>query len=336
MKMKITYKDVGQGDSILLEWEEDGAHKIGIIDCNLKGRLNPVLKHIRDAKYKIIEFIILSHPHRDHYSGMLQLLKYCEKEKIVIKALAHTLMLAGNTKFWKYFEVASSDTRQLSKLIRKWKELRIQGIISQMVALIDGKPFRISQKLTLECLSPSHNDAEIYQTIVQNDADVNTKAASQAANHLSTVFKMQFSDCSVLFTSDAESSALEGIIEREIDCLEETVFHLCQLPHHGSNNNHYPGFWNLIKTAEVKHAIVSAGEHKSYDHPSIEVIKSFHDDGYLIHCTNIVNGMNEYVELLEELSKASAELDAGSELAEEYRKPNDRTFVLQDGKVICI
>ena len=34
--MKITFKDVGQGDSILLEWTDDSKNKIIIIDCNKK------------------------------------------------------------------------------------------------------------------------------------------------------------------------------------------------------------------------------------------------------------------------------------------------------------
>ena len=55
--MKITYKDVGQGDSIILEWEKNEEKKIGIIDCNRKGKRNPVLEHIVSGEYREIEFL---------------------------------------------------------------------------------------------------------------------------------------------------------------------------------------------------------------------------------------------------------------------------------------
>ena len=41
--MKITFKDVGQGDSILLEWiDDEGVNKLGIIDCSKKGKEIPM------------------------------------------------------------------------------------------------------------------------------------------------------------------------------------------------------------------------------------------------------------------------------------------------------
>jgi len=331
--MRITYKDVGQGDSILLEWESEGAKKIGIIDCNLKGKSNPVLTHIKSHGYSEIEFIILSHPHRDHYSGMLGLLNYCEESGIVIKQFAHTLILAGNTKFWKYFEVSSKDSRQLNTLIKKWRVLKEAGTILRMVALIDGKPLKISEEILLECLAPSHEDAEEYQKVVMNDADKNIKEASQAANHLSTVFKLSSYGCNALLTSDAENYALEGVIDRQGTNLSKDKFHLCQLPHHGSINNHYPSFWNMIQTSPIKYAIISAGKHRTYNHPSFSVIRAFHADGYSVHCTNILNGMEEYTNYLRILKEACLEFDSCSTLAEEYRKSSDRVFVVEHGEL---
>lgn len=331
--MTITYKDVGQGDSIILEWEIDGVNKIGIIDCNLKGKINPILNYLIKKNYQEIDFIVLSHPHRDHFSGMLRLFSYCQAKKIFIKKFAHTLTHAG-TKFWRYFEVSSKDNKQLNNLIKKSKELKDQQLIKHIICLAEGMPLKISKELKLECLAPSFNDIELYQNIVKNDADKNIKEASQAANHLSTIFKLNLSECYVLFTSDAESTALEGILDRE-DELSNDKFHLCQIPHHGSQNNHYPNFWNSIKTNTPKHAIISAGKHRTYNHPSFEVIKSFHDDGYTVHCTNILNGMMEYTNYLEKLSETSAEFDSGSEIAEEYRKSNDRIFSFEKDSFKC-
>jgi beta-lactamase superfamily II metal-dependent hydrolase len=332
--MKITYKDVGQGDSILLEWENDGVKKIAIIDCNKKGKANPVLEHIIKNRYSEIELIVLSHPHRDHFSGLFQLFNYTEKKGIIIKNFAHTLHWSA-TNYWKYFEVSSSDTRLLSKTISKWGDLKKKKLITRFHGLQDNVSLPIDEDLSLSFLSPCHGDAEEFQRIVENDADGNIKEASQAANHLSTVILLSKSDLNILFTSDAEVLNLQNILSQYPKLFEKRLFQLCQLPHHGSVKNHFHNFWQIVKTDHIqgRHAIASAGKHRTYNHPSFEVLEYFHNNGYTIHCTNILNGMKEYTAYLEEITNSSLILEGGSSLAEEYRTSCDRVFTIQDNKI---
>ena len=191
--MKITFKDVGQGDSILIEWKIGDKNKIGIIDCCNKGKMNPVLLHLENYKYDVIDFIILSHPHKDHYSGLLELLEYIEKKKITINRFAQTITHAG-VAYWKYFEISSSDSRLLQKIIKKTRDLKEQGLIKKNDLLLDGKLIQIEQNIELECLAPSNDDIELYQKIVKLDADKNIKQASKAANLLATVIKLKIED----------------------------------------------------------------------------------------------------------------------------------------------
>ena len=334
--MKITFKDVGQGDSIIVEWSKDGINKIGIIDCCKKGKKNPTLIHINNLNYTEIEFIILSHPHKDHYSGLLELLEHAEKNKIIIKRFSQTVMLAGPTSYWKYFEIDSSDSRLLKKIIGKTRELSELGIIKKNDTLLDGKGFHLEDNIGLVCLAPSNEDIELYQQIVKLDADKNIKAASQAANLLATVIKLKIDDNYILFTSDAECSALIGIIKNYSKEFAGVKFHVCQLPHHGSEKNDSKEFWEIVETIEARHAIISAGQNKKYNHPSYNVIKKFFDNGFKIHCTNIVNGMAEFTKDLKASKKASLILDGCSELAEEYIKSNDRVFMMVDDMYSCI
>jgi competence protein ComEC len=90
--LRIRFLNVGQGDSIILEWQDitDLSWKIGIIDCNLYLNANPTLSYLIQNNYKEIEFILLSHPHSDHFSGMKALLLHCEKNQISIKYFFHT------------------------------------------------------------------------------------------------------------------------------------------------------------------------------------------------------------------------------------------------------
>ncbi len=327
--MKITFKDVQQGDSIIIEWVgPDGKDKIGIIDCNLKGTENPVLEYLKTSGYTEIAFMILSHPHSDHFSGFLELLNYVEENKIIVGRFAHTVGFDGAETYWKYFEWNSELEEVLQKLKQKWFALRKSKIIKRLDHLTDGKVMTFDNLASITCLAPSHDDFQRYQAKVNMNAAENVDKARNASNLLSTVLKLEINGYHFLFTSDAEKSALDGAMARDKEHFEGLRFHVCQMAHHGSKVNHSSGFWNEITNFQIQNAVASAG--MGYKHPSADVVRDFHRRGYKVYCTNIVNGMRAFVNDLEEAKKA---LDDFSELAEEYKESNDRAFVLKDGKV---
>lgn len=318
--MKITFKEVGQGDSIILEWEYQGKKKVGIIDCKSKGARNPVLEHIKD--YKEIEFIILSHPHLDHYSGMEELLEYIAEKSIEINQFAHTIKEIG-MQYWEWFEVGNDDSEKLARIIKLANLLYEKGLLKQFEYPIVNWQVDLADNIYLKSLSPSHDEIKYYQESVQLDSRIHKKDASRAANYLSTVFKLKIGNEYMLLTADAENLTFERIEKR--GHLKGIEFKVCQLPHHGSQKNYYEPFWQNIETApKDKKAIISAGEHEKYHHPDYEVVKRFHDDGYDVQATNIVNGMAEY---LKEILRKTLILDSGSDLVEEYIVSGDKEFI---------
>ena len=262
---------------------------------------------------------------------MNQLFKYVKEKNIIIKLFSQTLTHSGPTNYWKYFEINSSDSRDLKKAINNTRKLKDLGLIIKNDTLIDGKTIVLEDNVSLECLAPCTDDIEEYQKIVKLDADKNIKEASKAANLLSTVIKLKYDDNFILFTSDAESNALDRIVTNYSKNFKGVKYHVCQLPHHGSEKNQNDGFWKIVETIDKKHAIISAGKNRKYNHPSYSVIEIFHQDSYDIHCTNIVNGMSEFTKYLKLAKKASLKFDGCSSLAEEYLKSNDRTFTIQNG-----
>lgn len=324
--MKITFKDVQQGDSIIIEWvDASGEEKIGIIDCNLKGTSNPVLEYLKTTSYTKIAFMILSHPHGDHFSGFLELLNYVEEKNIVVGRFAHTIGFDGAETYWKYFEWNTDIEEELQKLKQKWFALKKNKIITRLDHLTDGKVMKFDSTTNVSCLAPAHDDFQKYQEKVKLNAALNVAEARNAANLLSTVLKLEINGYHFLFTSDAEKSALRGAYERDKDHFEGVKFHICQMAHHGSKVNHPAEFWDQITNFDIQNAVASAG--MGYKHPSKEVLKDFYKRGYKVYCTNIVGGMKDFVAELEEAKSA---LDDFSELAEEYRVANDRIFVLEN------
>jgi beta-lactamase superfamily II metal-dependent hydrolase len=327
--MKITFKDVQQGDSIIIEWKDvAGKDKVGIIDCHMKGTINPVLEHIRNAGYNEIAFMVLSHPHLDHYSGFLELLTHCEDNGIKIERFAHTLT-ADSSTYWKYFEWDTEAEEELQRLKQKWGVLKDKEIILRMRTLNDETVVDVDSGVSIRCLAPSHDDIEEYQRVVKLNAAENVSLARKAANLLSTILKIDINGYHFLFTSDAEKFAFAGAMKRDKKHFEGAKFHICQMAHHGSKNNHLVEFWDQIDCFKIQNAVASAGT--KYKHPATEVVKYFYQRGYNVYCTNIVNGMKDHVD---ELEKEKTALNDFSRLSEEYTESDDRVFILSDNNII--
>ncbi|MFC0513111.1 ComEC/Rec2 family competence protein [Mucilaginibacter angelicae] len=315
--MEITFKDVGQGDSILLEWEDDGNRKIGIIDCNKKDKKNPVAQYIEDSEYKEIEFIFLSHPHSDHYSGMVELLNVIEKKGINVLRFAHTLHLLAND-YYRYLSRVEIDTEALSDLQALFDKVDLlvrQTVIRKISFLVEDVQYELMDGVTIKCLSPSRTEAKIYTDMVDLEPIKNKKAASRGANYLSTIFKITTKDKFYLLTSDSEVPTFERLVaEDSHKNLHRKEMGVCQLPHHGSSKNYHSPFWNFVTKGKEPQAVVSAGLNEKYKHPHFPVLMSFHEQGYGIHSTNIVYGMIEYVDYLKTLSATTNKLDTVSVL----------------------
>lgn len=319
--MKVTFKDVGQGDSIILEWNDDGKDKIGIIDCNKKSGKNPVRDHIDERGYKEIEFIILSHPHSDHYSGMNDLFNYIVEKDIVVNKFGHTLFILGKDfyRFIKWVEIGSAEMKELQNLITRVGSLRDSGTIKKIEFITENWTKQLANDIVLKCVSPGETEAEHYMKAVSLEPDKNKKKASESANFLSTMFTLVRGNKYFLLTADTEILSLERLLtENEHREFQEKLLYLAQLPHHGSSKNRHDPFWESLIKNEERHAVASAGYNMKYLHPDVEVMKVFFNNGYSVTCTNLFHGSKEFLNYLFKLKATSDRLDTVSTLIDIY------------------
>lgn len=328
--MKITFKDVGQGDSILLEWTANGVDKIGIIDCNRKNKQNPIVEYLKNSTYNQIEFIVLSHPHSDHYSGFVELFSYIEKNNITVLDFYHSLFILGE-EYFKYLHLVEIDTEAielLKQIVEIAGNLRDNNIIKRINSVVENMRIDLTDTIYLKALSPSHFEAECYMEKMKYGGPSDKKKLSSAANYLSTLFKLVVADKYCLLTSDCEPETFTRIIadERHETFRAKTLF-VGQLPHHGAEKNFVPEFWNFVNNQEERHAIISAGTNFKYKHPHFPVLKGIHEGGYKIHATNIVHGMEDFIEYLSNMVKTTTVLDSISDLVSDY-SGGEKSFYL--------
>jgi competence protein ComEC len=271
--VKITFKNVGQGDSIIIEWSSNGTPKTGIIDCNLYQGTNPVLKHLIKNNTTEIEFLILSHPHLDHFSGFIDLLEYCRSNKIIINRFLHTS--ESTPDYLKTASRSKAAAKELSKLFMLLKEMRNNNELE--VHSINDNPFLIiplGNEFKMRVLAPSAIEIDKYIKGVKYPFDEEESTSNPNANWLATVLKIYNDFGSIILTSDVETSVLSRIGNKKKGRIGNDKILIGQAPHHGSKGNLNKVFWSLRKRHLVTPIVISVGKN-TYNHPSNEVIGLF-------------------------------------------------------------
>jgi competence protein ComEC len=288
--VKITFLNVGQGDSIILEWEENSVKKIGIVDCNLYKGSNPVAEYILNLGVNEIEFIILSHPHFDHFSGMLDLLNKCIENGILVKKFLHTS--SSTPDFLKSASRNITADEELFRLFDALKKMRDSGKLS--IYSIDDNPDlvkKLDEDFSMSILSPSSKEIDNFIRGVKYPFDEEDSTGNPNANWLSTVIKIHNDSLCVLLTSDVEASSLSRIGKKKGGRINNKKVILSQVPHHGSKGNLNKSFWQMRRRADKTPAVISVGDN-GYKHPSSEVLSFFdRTPNYVLYSTNLVGSL---------------------------------------------
>ena len=287
----VTFKNVGQGDSILIEWISNSEPKTAIIDCNLFQSTNPILDYIIQKDIKEIEFIILSHPHTDHFSGFCQLLNYCRTKKISIKRFLHTSFVTMD--FLKSATKSLEADEELFKLFKLLKNMRDHGEIT--IYTIDDNPniiIPLGSDYKMEILSPSSIEIDNYIRGVRFPFNEEDHKNNPNANWLSTILKIYKGESCAILTSDVESAALTRIGKKNSGRVGNNKLLMAQIPHHGSKGNLNKTFWLMRKRNVNTPVVISVGEN-SYNHPSFDVVSFFYrSPDYILNSTNMTGALS--------------------------------------------
>lgn len=134
-----------------------------------------------------------------------------------------------------------------------------QGIIECEEKYQEIKKLAIQNKIKMpkvEINQKFNLDKANFQ-IVSVKNDTNCKA-----NESSIAIRLNYIDTNYLFMGDVTST-----VEKEIKCEKADIL---KVGHHGSSSSTSTEFLQKISP---KYAVISAGNHKKYNHPSDEVIK---------------------------------------------------------------
>jgi competence protein ComEC len=226
--------DVGQGDAILATYGSyqvlfDGGPGRDVISC--LGRHIPFW----DRK---IEAVILTHPEKDHYGGLV----YVFREYKVDYILANSL---------------DSGTSEYSLL----KSL-VGGGGTKVVNPTTGTSMRLGL-IHLDIVWPS-KDYLAKNNVSFSSNVLDASIEKDSANEFSVVARLSLGDFDALLTGDIEQEASDAIADQnlvgEVDYIK--------IPHHGSKNGITQ---KLLEKLNPSIAVISVGKN-SYGHPHKEIL----------------------------------------------------------------
>lgn len=238
VNFKIHYIDVGQADAALLQYGDGNSAKYALIDAgaatyhkssdaNYAAKEAPAYAYLKKKGVTRLEFILLTHPHKDHIGGMEKIL---EDETIEIGTIY------GNDLKLEYWEGSDDKDKQEtepaewtefdSEVYKNFKEklnerCELEGKDVEefyQVPEAGSSVYLGSAKLTF--YGPLANDYEYGRSV-----DLNTRQE----NKYSIVCKITYGKNSFLMTGDAQKETIEKIADQGYDLTAQVL----KEPHHG-------------------------------------------------------------------------------------------------------
>ena len=229
-KLHLVFCEVGQGDAIFIRTSTgsniliDGGPDDSVLNC--------LSKHMPFWDKKI-QLIILTHPHADHFTGLISVIKR--------------------------YDVMSYDTENVENSGFGAKILQDNLAIKNLSAKYLKKGDRLTNQsnFSLITLWPS---ADFISSAMDN---LPSEAKNLDLNGYSVVELLSYGNFKALLTGDA------GVIAEEKIAKEAGKIDVLKVPHHGSKTGMSDYF---LKEINPSLAIISVGNKNNYGHPSQQAL----------------------------------------------------------------
>lgn len=229
-QLHISFLDVGQGDAILIETP---LNQQILIDGGPDGTIINHLSNFLPFYDRSLDMILLTHPHSDHLTGLIDVLRRYEVKL-----------------------VALADIDYDSQVYKTFKKILEEAKIN-VLKVETGDSFDFGGGVVGEVWWPK------LAKISECDAN---KSECANINDFSVVLKLDYQDFEVVLTGDAEAPIQGEILDLVV--ITEDI-EVLKVPHQGAKDGLNKEFLKLI---DPKLAVISVGERNRYGHPEQEVI----------------------------------------------------------------
>lgn len=278
-ELRVHYLDVGQGDSIFIEFPDD---TVMLIDSG--DRENAVAEYITsylsDLGVEVIDYLMLTHSDADHVGNMVQVLEAFEVEKAFVPYIEEGVI---TTKVYTNF-VAELEKETYTTEDGGAESCKI--VYSQMGELIESE--NRTDEFFMAFLSPSDYqdpEGEYYEL---NHAK---RPSAEQKNAVSPITLLEYMGKKIVFTGDVTGEPAEKVMQRYESGVYNNMFpkrggetyyavnldggaDVYKAAHHGSMT-HGSNAAEFIDFIAPKNAVICVGEGNSYNLPDSALLEIF-------------------------------------------------------------
>lgn len=242
--LKIGCLDVGQGDATVLKLPTG---EIIVIDCNVADTNVDIVSFLKSCGVESIDYLIITHPHYDHFSGLQKLVDNFEIRNLMEPSIERT-DITGDSEA-QYDEYRSA----VNGLERRGVDILHPSAGSDV--------YRQIGEVRLYNFGPSRAVLERSEGL-EREVHMN-----------SLVLKIEYGNFSMLFSGDVNQDGWRRI-SKYYD-IDSTVLHAS---HHGSTSGCDEECMTKITPLRT---VISAGRGNPFGHPDSEAVSI-----YRKHSTN--------------------------------------------------
>lgn len=222
--MTVTFLDVGQGSSTLIEYP--GGYRIlidggGSISSARQVGESVIAPFLWQKGITSVDHIIITHPDADHYNGIPFILKHFRPSLLWISSL-------------------TGHDRPYLECVEEAKRLDVKVILPE-----NNERLAVQKRAAIRCV------ANMEQRLTQRNS-----AGSQRSNDNGLILQSLYNDFAVLFPGDISTPAETDLRKRGSDIQSSLLL----AAHHGSKTSNSPGF---LAAVQPRYLIVSAGYSRS-------------------------------------------------------------------------
>jgi beta-lactamase superfamily II metal-dependent hydrolase len=317
--IKVCIFNVQHGDSIVVECDDGQRKHFGVIDSNRESSTGepPAIRYLRSQGVSELSFVMLTHPHADHFRGLWQIL-----DAFPVKHLYSYPMSTDKARMQavgdKYVAAAkqsgnpgiASDAKEFARFIitahKKWKANELEWIeITGPTSRI--RPFGF-ESVTINAILPfSKYRGEYIKLIDSLNADA-VQSAKQ--NTLSIAIEILYQQHRIALCGDATKATWLQDYIRDLDRSDERPnFDIVKISHHGSIFDNDGKVLDNLYSANPKQqqfALISAPGTRH--HPSPELLRDLKSRSISPYCTNLSTVCGNNVRYLLDPKSAEPEI----------------------------
>lgn len=285
--LTLHFLGVGDGDCIVLELP-DG--RVGLVDSNLRpGRdHSPALDFVRERE---IAFCCLTHPHADHYQGMLELLQAAKYDR---RASEDSVFWYGLSDLDKILDhllnpVTPGDDNTVSGPDRRRGS---HGLADLLGWILDTRPLGFSERIlnvtrkvlgdvTLTLVGPSPRAFDHYVRYLARQRARNLPASSDYANKISLAILVSYGETNVWLMGDLCGLPLRRLTARvrKSGLVSEQGLRasVIKVPHHGAANGWFEGIGTQLTHCRSTDIVLFSAN--GFDHPDPDVWHRWNSTG---------------------------------------------------------